>query len=233
MNILDANELGNKIKNLRKNKGFSQENLAHYLNVSVPTISRIENGEQIPDAIQIQIICNVLGIYESELFNRESIFKNNERIANPFKSNRLYMYLYAFNFYKKQYERDIFYLNIIEYPDKIEVELLNPHDNIVYSVGYMYSDDSVAFIIMENNKSIRKRLDICEIIINIESGVEGLMGGAYCGNSNEREVGLKKCLFSKGKVEFTDEMFNKLKLSDYEKDKLEKTQTLYLDILNM
>ena len=47
MNILDANELGNKIKNLRKNKGLSQENLAHYLNVSVPTISRIENGEQI------------------------------------------------------------------------------------------------------------------------------------------------------------------------------------------
>ena len=53
------------------------------------------------------------------------------------------------------------------------------------------------------------------------------------GNSNERKAGLKKCLFSKGKVEFTDEMFNKLKLSDYEKDKLEKTQTLYLDILNM
>ena len=36
MNILDANELGNKIKNLRKNEGLSQENLAHYLNVSVP-----------------------------------------------------------------------------------------------------------------------------------------------------------------------------------------------------
>lgn len=55
-------ELGERILNLRKESGQSQENLAEQLGVSRQTISRWENGKSIPDAACIKKMAEIYGI---------------------------------------------------------------------------------------------------------------------------------------------------------------------------
>lgn len=69
MSNFNKKEFGNNIRKFRKAKGLSQENLAMLLNKTPATIARYETGEIIPNAEQIYLICNELGIYEYELFN--------------------------------------------------------------------------------------------------------------------------------------------------------------------
>lgn len=49
--------MSNRVKELRNEKGLSQEDLAKWINVSQQTVSRIENGkEQIPTDILIHLV---------------------------------------------------------------------------------------------------------------------------------------------------------------------------------
>ncbi|MFT5214007.1 MAG: transcriptional regulator with XRE-family HTH domain, partial [Patiriisocius sp.] len=54
-------ELGQKILELRKQKGFTQEELVTQCNINVRTIQRIEAGEVNPRSHTIKIILEVLG----------------------------------------------------------------------------------------------------------------------------------------------------------------------------
>ena len=42
----DRDNYGSRIRNLRKNRGLTQEQLAEKMNVSTPYIAKIENGKQ-------------------------------------------------------------------------------------------------------------------------------------------------------------------------------------------
>ncbi len=53
---------GQKIKSIRKQKGFSQEELADLAKVNLRTIQRIENAESEPRGKTLQLICEVLDI---------------------------------------------------------------------------------------------------------------------------------------------------------------------------
>ena len=50
MSDFNSKEFGNKLRELRKSKGLSQDNLANKLNISRTTIGRFEIGEMIPDS---------------------------------------------------------------------------------------------------------------------------------------------------------------------------------------
>ncbi len=54
-------ELGRKILELRKQKGFTQEELVDQCNINVRTIQRIEAGEVTPRSFTLKTILNVLG----------------------------------------------------------------------------------------------------------------------------------------------------------------------------
>lgn len=56
------NEVGNKIKEIRKAKGFSQDALASAAKVSLRTVQRIENNETQPYGKTLQLICEALGV---------------------------------------------------------------------------------------------------------------------------------------------------------------------------
>ena len=101
----NVQEFGENIKKYRKIKGLKQENLARALNTTTATISRLENGKIIPNAKEISIICNELGIYESDLFERENVFSDKENTKNPFKTNKLYMYFNSYNPEKKKFQK--------------------------------------------------------------------------------------------------------------------------------
>jgi len=59
----------NAIKHYRKKAGLTQPDLAEKSGLSIVTISRYESGHREPRASDIQKLCEVLGVGESELLN--------------------------------------------------------------------------------------------------------------------------------------------------------------------
>jgi len=90
MNVL----VGKKIKNLRKQKNMSQEQVADYLHVSQSTYARIENGESHSWASYIEPISKLFEIQPEELLKNEvvrvdKIETNNGAIYNVGIINQL------------------------------------------------------------------------------------------------------------------------------------------------
>jgi transcriptional regulator with XRE-family HTH domain len=61
--------VGTKIKEIRLNKGFSQEELATQSQVSLGTIQRIENNENEARGKTLQLICETLEVPIEELLD--------------------------------------------------------------------------------------------------------------------------------------------------------------------
>ncbi len=68
MNATRLKTLGLNIKAERTRKNLSQEKLSELIQVSMQTISQIEQGKQTPSVFIIFDISNVLGISMEELF---------------------------------------------------------------------------------------------------------------------------------------------------------------------
>lgn len=62
-------EIGQKIKEVRKKKGLSQEELAESAKVNLRTIQRIENNESEPRGKTLNLICNSLQIQTEDLLD--------------------------------------------------------------------------------------------------------------------------------------------------------------------
>ncbi|WP_347923618.1 helix-turn-helix domain-containing protein [Pontimicrobium sp. SW4] len=63
------NELGDKIRNVRKKKGLSQEELAESAKVNLRTIQRIENNESEPRGKTLHLICDVLDLNAEDILD--------------------------------------------------------------------------------------------------------------------------------------------------------------------
>ena len=64
-------ELGQKILELRKLKGFTQEELVEQCNINVRTIQRIEAGDVSPRSYTLKAILEVLGFKYEEVFEKK------------------------------------------------------------------------------------------------------------------------------------------------------------------
>lgn len=77
-------EIGKKIKQLRQNKGVTQETLANALGVTYQAVSRWENGTTMPDITLLPSISIYFGVSIDDLFEftDESQFKRIENMMN-------------------------------------------------------------------------------------------------------------------------------------------------------
>lgn len=66
MNVI----IGNKLKNLRKAKNLSQEQVADFLNISQSAYARMERGESASWAIHFNKICKIFEITPEELVKK-------------------------------------------------------------------------------------------------------------------------------------------------------------------
>ncbi len=66
---MKCENLAQRVKDLRKRKGFSQEELGKISGLSLRTIQRIENGETKPTGETLKRLSNSLDITRDELFN--------------------------------------------------------------------------------------------------------------------------------------------------------------------
>lgn len=70
--------IGIKIKKFRHQKDLTQEQLAEYLNVSVPAVSQWESGKTVPDVSTLLALANFFDVTLDELFDRSSKDKEKE-----------------------------------------------------------------------------------------------------------------------------------------------------------
>ncbi len=232
MSSFDSKLFGQNLKKYRKLKELSQENIAMLLGKTKSTISKYENGDLLMTAEDISKVCDELGIFTSNLFEQGYKNINKENSNNPFNSNKLYVYFYAFDYKTKRYRKGKYILKIIDRPDFVRVDFYIPEDNKIYLRGYMHADKSVAFISFENYEPNNARLEHSIMEINIVNGTNDLMVGTYVGTNAQYIPSIRKCFFSQKDVEFTDEMLENLKPTEYDLQKLKDTNALYLDIFN-
>ena len=230
MSSFNKKEFGENIRKFRKAKGLSQENLAMAINKTPATIARYENGEIIPNAEQIYLICNELGIYEYELFNNTRKITNTENIINPFNTNMLYIYYIAYYPKSKKYDKAKFRLKLTQKPDLCRVDFMEYKQEYVYLSGYLQADHHMAVFVFENYKENNLRFELSHIILNIVNGTDKLMLGTFHCTNGEYTPSIRKCIVSKNDIEFTDDLLDKLKITEAEKESLDKHNILYLDI---
>ncbi len=70
---MNQNKIGKFIASLRKEKGFTQEQLAEMLATSSKAISKWENGQCLPELSKYESLCTILNISINELFAGEKI----------------------------------------------------------------------------------------------------------------------------------------------------------------
>ena len=87
-------KLQDKIIQLRKSKGWSQEDLAEKLNVSRQAVSRWENGSALPDANNIFQLSKLFGVTADYLLNDDQ-----DKTDDPQKQKDIFV-LFVFLFYR-------------------------------------------------------------------------------------------------------------------------------------
>ena len=73
--------IGNNIKLYRKNKGFTQEELADLLSVTPQAVSKWESESGLPDTSMLIPIAQILGVSTDALLGYDSLSENEEIIA--------------------------------------------------------------------------------------------------------------------------------------------------------
>lgn len=70
---MDQQKIGRLIKELRKEKGLTQAQLAERLNITDRAVSKWETGKSMPDSSIMLELCEILGISVNELLSGEKV----------------------------------------------------------------------------------------------------------------------------------------------------------------
>ena len=102
---MNQEKIGKFIAQCRKNKNITQEQLAEKLGVTNKSVSRWENGKNMPDYSILKELCNILDIDVNEFLSGEKIQKNE---MQSYRIDNLDSILKEY--YKMKKERNIFKL---------------------------------------------------------------------------------------------------------------------------
>lgn len=223
-------EFGNKLKSARIKKDLSLEYVGKKIGKSFSTVAKYEKGLIIPNAKIVDKLCDILDIYNGDLYNNTEIaILNKENSKNPFKTNKLYLY-YKGYVGKKKLGKFKFIINLTEQSNFIEVKISDYKNRKTILIGYMLADDNMVSIRTENYKPNCPRLETNQIIINISNGTNGLLFGIMSCTNGNYIPNIKKCIISKKDLVFTDTMINMLNLSQEEQNNILKDSIWLADI---
>lgn len=82
---MNQENIGAFIREMRKEQGMTQEQLAEKLDVSQKSISRWENGKTMPDLSLYEPLCEALGVQVSELLYAKRM-SNDEKVVQGEKT---------------------------------------------------------------------------------------------------------------------------------------------------
>lgn len=104
---MDQVKIGSFLKQLRKEKDLTQENLAEQLNVSNRTISRWETGNNMPDICMLIEIADFYGVSIPEIINGE---RKSEHMNQESRETAVAMAKYSQNEAKSSKQKVVGYL---------------------------------------------------------------------------------------------------------------------------
>ncbi len=228
------NEFGNTLREIRKSKGLSQENMADMLNITRSAYGKYETGDCSPSLQMIKEICNIFNISSDYLLGikNDTIINKENTLRNPFNTTELYMYFNAYSKKDESFGLGEYKLVFHNFDDKCFVDFCDMN-NKIYERGYIHSDQCIAVLVMENYKLNNPRLEVSEIIINISEGKQETYFGTYLGTNGEYIPSIRKCLFSTKPIKNKSKIIDTLRVSESEKTKLNETYALYLNIFNL
>ncbi len=93
---MNQEKIGKFIANCRKNKNFTQEQLAYKLGVTDKSVSKWERGKSLPDISLFEQLCKELGITLNELFAGEYILDDEMKMKTD-RNLRISMHFNQFN----------------------------------------------------------------------------------------------------------------------------------------
>lgn len=223
-------EFGNKLRFARLKKEVSLEYVGRKIGKSSTTVGRYERGEVIPNAKILSKLCDVLDIYNGDLYAEDSDnIINIENSKNPFKTNKLYLYYQGF-VGKKKLGKFKFIIELKECNNFIEVRISDYKTKKTILIGSMLADNYIVTIRTENFKANYPRLETNQIILNISDGTENIIKGMMMCTNGEYVPNIKKCLVSKKDLIFTDEMLKMLLMTEEEKEGILKNNIWQADI---
>ena len=90
--------------------------------------------------------------------------------------------------------------------------------------------DEYLDFVFENYKENNFRLELSHLIVNIARGTNSPMLGTFHCTNGEYVPSIRKCIVSKKDLDFTDDLLEKIKITELEKQNLNNHNILYLDI---
>ena len=94
---IDMNNLGQRLREYRKAKNITIEELGNLIGKSKATVNRYETGEILMDILTVLEICNALNIDLNDLCKNEVHSIEKDVNKNPFNANLLYLYYISQN----------------------------------------------------------------------------------------------------------------------------------------
>ncbi len=92
--------LGKRLKEIRKYRKITQEQVAEFVGIETPSISNIENGKYFPTAENLDKILKILNVKPSDIFTFENLSNKdeliNEMLTSMQKDEHLTKMMYKF-----------------------------------------------------------------------------------------------------------------------------------------
>lgn len=225
---LDSYKIGKMIREARKSKGLSVEELANKICKSITTMYKYERDEVIPDLVTILEICNVLELDINDLTIQDRIEVNRETSINPFPTDILYIYYLGFGSLAE------YRLKITPENGVMKVEFLLGDDQVYY-VGTIESNSDLAFISLKNYYAVNQCFEKLLLTINMKFCIDGMNTGVILALREEvNQPVIKKIILSRKRINENekDEIIKRLNLTESERANLLKNGYWYPDISN-
>lgn len=225
---LDAYKIGKMIRQARKTKGMTVEELAEKICKSSTTVYKYERDEVAPDLITTLEICNVLGLDINDLTVKDRIEVNRETSVNPFTTDILYMYYLGFGSLAE------YRLKITPENGVMKVDFLLSNDQVYYT-GTIESNSDIAFISLKNYYAVNQCFEKVQLTINMKFSIDSMNMGVYLALREDVNLPVvKKFVLSKRKIkeEEKEDVMKRLNLTESERAHLLKNGFWYPDISN-
>ena len=225
---LESYKIGKMIREARKSKGLSVEELANKICKSITTMYKYERDEVIPDLVTILEICNVLELDINDLTIQDRIEVNRETSINPFPTDTLYIYYLGFGSLAE------YRLKITPENGVMKVEFLLGDDQVYY-VGTIESNSDLAFISLKNYYAVNQCFEKLLLTINMKFCIDGMNTGVILALREEvNQPVIKKIILSRKRINENekDEIIKRLNLTESERANLLKNGYWYPDISN-
>ena len=213
-------EIGNRIRNFRKKRSITIEELARLINKSRATVSKYEKGEIVLDIVTMYEIADALQLHVEQLLycrpERAVITSNGTEPA--FFSGLSQFYSYVFDGRSNQIMRCVFDVLSVAGESRYKIMMymnikdFNNYQNCENTYwGYIEHFDALTNIIMRNNDTPMEQITINILASFLDSDTKW---GLFCGISSRPMMPVAlKMLFSKKILKEDESLAKQLKIS--------------------